>query len=93
MTHCQIDLMGTTYAPVPFLRPELTMVTRDQRLAEFNTQGTPQPAEAVQVLCEDKSGTYLLPFACVHADGQWRNARTGHIVEAQVIGWRQPRGE
>ena len=50
------------------------MVTRDQRLAEFNTQDAPPPAEHVQVLCEDKSGTYLLPFVCVHADGQWRNA-------------------
>ena len=65
------------------------MVTRDQRLAEFNGQGAPPPAETVQVLCEDKSGTYLLPFVCVHADGQWRNAGTGDLVEAQVIGWRR----
>lgn len=66
------------------------MVTRDQRLADFNTRDIPPPADHVQVLCEDKSGTYLLPFVCVHADGQWRNAGTGDIVEARVIGWRQP---
>lgn len=68
------------------------MVTRDKRLADFNTRGTPPPAATpVQVLCEDKSGTYLLPFACVHADGRWRNADTGDIVEAEVIGWRPQR--
>jgi hypothetical protein len=66
------------------------MVTRDQRLAEFNTQDTPLPAEPVQVLCEDKSGTYLLPFVCIYAHGQWQNAGTGDVVEAQVIGWRPP---
>ena len=64
------------------------MVTRDQRLAEFNTQDVPPPAQPVQVLCEDKSGTYLLPFACLHADGQWRNAETDDLVEAHVLGWR-----
>ena len=65
------------------------MATRDQRLAEFNGQGIPSPAEAVQVLCEDKSGTYLLPFACTHVDEQWRNAGTGDLVEAKVVGWRR----
>lgn len=67
------------------------MVTRDQRLAEFNTQDIPPTTEPVQVLCEDKSGTYLLPFVCVHADGQWRNAGTGDLVQARVIGWRLPK--
>lgn len=67
------------------------MVTRDQRLAEFNTRDTPPPTEQVQVLCEDKSGTYLLPFVCVHADGQWRNAGTGDLVQARVVGWRAQR--
>ncbi|UGV25691.1 hypothetical protein E0H22_08345 [Rhodopseudomonas boonkerdii] len=65
------------------------MVTRDQRLAEFDGLGAPAPGEPVQVLCEDKSGTYLLPFVCTHADGQWRNAVTGDLVQALVIGWRR----
>lgn len=63
------------------------MVTRDQRLAEFNAESPPL-AQPVQVLCEDKSGTYLLPFVCVHTEGQWRNAVTGDLVEAHVVGWR-----
>jgi hypothetical protein len=45
----------------------------------------------VEVLCEDHSGTYQLPFACRWIDGQWRNDRTGGMVEATVVGWRLPR--
>jgi hypothetical protein len=67
------------------------MVTRDQRLSEFNGEGAPPPAVPVQVLCEDKSGTYLLPFLCVQSGEQWRNAETGDLVDALVVGWRLPR--
>lgn len=64
------------------------MATREKRLAEFDGRGYPPPNEAVEVLCEDHSGTYLLPFACLHADDQWRNADTGDLVQARIIGWR-----
>lgn len=64
------------------------MATRERRLAEFDGQGDPPPDVAVQVLCEDKSGTYQLPFPCHYVDGIWRNARTGGDVEASVVGWR-----
>ena len=40
------------------------MATRERRLAEFDGAGEPPPGMAVQVLCEDQSGTYQLPFAC-----------------------------
>src|SRR4051812_20856767 len=43
---------------------------------------------AVEVLCEDHSGTYQLPFACRFVDGHWRNHESGGAVEATVIGWR-----
>lgn len=65
------------------------MATRAQRLAEFNGDGFPSQEEAVQVLCEDKSGTYQLPFACRWVDGAWRNAISGGVVEATVVGWRR----
>ena len=42
----------------------------------------------MEVLCEDHSGTYQLPFACKFVDGQWRNHESGGAVEATVIGWR-----
>jgi hypothetical protein len=53
--------------------------------------GAPPPDQPVEVLCEDHSGTYQLPFACRWIDGQWRNDRTGGMVEATVVGWRLPR--
>jgi hypothetical protein len=65
------------------------MATREQRLAAFGGQGEPPPEVALEVLCEDRSGTYQLPFACVCVNGHWRNADTGDLVEASVIGWRQ----
>jgi hypothetical protein len=45
----------------------------------------------VQVLCEDHSGTYQLPFPCRWVDGEWRNSESGSTVEATVVGWRLPR--
>lgn len=68
------------------------MATREKRLAEFDGTGHPPAGTAVEVLCEDRSGTYRLPFLCLHADGQWRNAETSDLVDAAVIGWRMPRG-
>jgi hypothetical protein len=70
---------------------ELPMATRLQRLAEFDGNGEPPSDEAVQVLCEDKSGTYQLPFPCRRVNGEWRNSESGSLVEATVVGWRRAR--
>jgi hypothetical protein len=67
------------------------MATREKRLAQFDGNGEPPPGQLVEVLCEDHSGTYQLPFACRFIDGQWRNHESGGAVEATVIGWRLPR--
>ena len=67
------------------------MATRERRLAEFNGEGQPPPDQAVQVLCEDHSGTYQLPFACRFVDGEWRNNESGGLLEATVVGWRPQR--
>jgi len=45
----------------------------------------------VEVLCEDRSGTYQLPFVCRFVDGTWRNDESGSKVEATVVGWRLQR--
>jgi hypothetical protein len=66
------------------------MATRERRLAEFSGEGEPPPDQLVQVLCEDHSGTYQLPFACRFVDGEWRNNESGGAVEATVVGWRLP---
>jgi hypothetical protein len=67
------------------------MATRERRIAEFNGNGEPPPGKAVEVLCEDHSGTYQLPFSCKFADGEWRNSESGSVVTATVVGWRLPR--
>jgi hypothetical protein len=67
------------------------MVTRERRLAEFDGLGAPPPDQAVEVLCEDHSGTYKLPFACRFSAGQWLNDESGGMLEATVVGWRFPR--
>ena len=67
------------------------MATRERRLAEFDGEGYPPPGLPVQVLCEDHSGTYQLPFACYFVDGEWHNKDSGGTLEATVIAWRLPR--
>ena len=67
------------------------MATREKRLAQFDGSGEPPPEQPVEVLCEDHSGTYQLPFACRFIDGRWHNDESGGAVEATVIAWRMPR--
>jgi hypothetical protein len=65
------------------------MATRLQRLAEFDGNGEPSPDETVQVLCEDKSGTYQLPFGCRRINGEWRNSDP-EVLLKRWSGWRRP---
>ena len=63
------------------------MATRQYRLAEFSTV-TPVTNAQVELLCEDKSGTYVLPFPCEWSGQEWRNANTSAAIDATVVGWR-----
>ena len=63
------------------------MVTRESRLAEFSTD-KPVVDFPFELLCEDKRGTYTLPYACIFHDGNWHNAETTAVIEASVVGWR-----
>jgi hypothetical protein len=63
------------------------MATRHHRLSEFD-QGAPPPGRQLELLCEDHSGTYLLPYLCHWSDGAWRNSVVGKVIEGNVIGWR-----
>jgi hypothetical protein len=78
------------YSPVAAVEIDY-MATREKRLAQFDGCGDPPQNLPVEVLCEDHSGTYQLPFACRWIDGHWRNDRTGGMVEATVVGGRLPR--
>ena len=67
------------------------MTTREVRLAQFTTDRDPPVLADCQVLCEDHVGTYVAPFLCRFADGEWHNAATGERVVANVVGWSLPR--
>jgi hypothetical protein len=66
------------------------MATRENRLAEFSS-GTPTDDSKIELLCEDHAGTYVLPFACRWIDEAWRNASSGAVIDARVVGWRRGR--
>jgi hypothetical protein len=85
--HSRVEVLASMACAV-VLRSFCEMATRERRLAEFNGEGEPPPGQPVQVLCEDHSGTYQLPFACRFVDGAWRNQESGSAVEATVVGWR-----
>jgi hypothetical protein len=65
------------------------MVTRQQRLNDFDSNGQPPTEELMELLCEDHNGTYVLPFPCRWVDGAWRSVRSDHQIDANVIGWRR----
>lgn len=61
------------------------MATRKYRLAEFST-GAPIDGLAVELLCQDHAGTYVLPFPCRWSAGAWHNGVTGAAIDARVVG-------
>jgi hypothetical protein len=65
------------------------MIQKYDRIAHFQ-QGKPPSETQLQVLCEDSSGTYVLPFNCFFRDGRWIGVGAGRPVEATVLGWRMP---
>src|SRR4051812_48649746 len=67
------------------------MATRLQRLHEFS-QAEPPADEAVELLCEDHSGTYIIPSLCRWTEGRWVTAELGTLITSKVVGWRAPRG-
>ena len=64
------------------------MVTRDARLADFESVTVPPPDAILEMLCEDHNGTYLLPFPCRLTNGELHNANTGELLTVQAVGWR-----
>ncbi len=64
------------------------MVTRQERLNDFTVEGVPPTDQPMEVLCEDKSGTYAPPYACRWTDGAWLNCKVGVAIEATIVGWR-----
>ena len=63
------------------------MATREFRLAQFS-QGVPEENRPLQILCEDQSGTYIIPYPCEWSEGVWRKVGSTKHIEATVVGWR-----
>jgi hypothetical protein len=62
------------------------MATRLERLNNFS-QADPPAGEAVQILCEDHHGAYIVPYLCRYVDGKWLSERN-IAIRAKVVGWR-----
>ena len=41
---------------------------------QFNN-GAPPPGQWLELLCEDRNGTYVLPFLCQSRNGVWHNPK------------------
>lgn len=65
------------------------MATREHRMAEFSS-AEPPANQALELLCEDHCGTYVIPFACHFVNGQWSGVAGNQLIQATVLGWRQP---
>lgn len=59
-----------------------------ERLADFNSDRYPDKEAPVELLCRDKNGTYVLPYACCRFDDEWRNFDSDETVIANIVGWR-----
>jgi hypothetical protein len=64
------------------------MATRQERLDAFAHHGDPAMDRALELLCEDHVGTYVLPFLCRWTNEEWQSVETGERILATVIGWR-----
>jgi hypothetical protein len=64
------------------------MTSLQKRLADFNSDSFPEEEIPVELLCRDKNGTYVIPYACCRFDEEWRNFDTDETVTANIIGWR-----
>lgn len=67
------------------------MVPRAERFADFISDRQPAPDAKVELLCLDHVGTYVLPFRCLWTEEGWVNAATGLRLDADVVGWREPK--
>jgi hypothetical protein len=65
------------------------MVSRSDRLSQFITDREAPDGVAVEALCQDHVGTYVLPFPCRREGSAWVNGVTSAALDCDVIGWRE----
>jgi hypothetical protein len=69
------------------------LTSLNDRIAEFIVDRLPNEGSAVELLCVDHNGTYVVPFPCRRVADSWRNTETNEVIEADVAGWRQRRSQ
>jgi hypothetical protein len=72
-------------------RQNLTSLS--DRIAAFIVDQFPDEGSPVELLCVDHIGTYVVPYPCRRVEDAWRNVETNEVIEADVAGWRQRRGQ
>jgi hypothetical protein len=63
------------------------MTTRLERLGQFQ-QSMPPEGKPLELLCEDGSGTYLVPYNCEYSSGAYRKLGGANPLTAKVVGWK-----
>ena len=69
------------------------LTSLSDRIAEFIVDRLPDEGSPVELLCVDHIGTYVVPYPCRRVEDAWRNVETNEVIEADVTGWRQRRGQ
>jgi hypothetical protein len=69
------------------------LTSLSDRIAEFIVDRLPDEGSPVELLCVDHIGTYVVPYPCRRVEDAWRNVETNEVIEADVAGWRQRRGQ
>ena len=67
------------------------MAARAPDLTGYHLDDKPASTTSVEVICQDRYGTYNPPFHCRWQEGSWLNSETGRPLELVVIGWRTPK--
>ena len=73
----------------PLQQQAKKLTSLNDKIAEFIADRLPNDEAAVELLCLDHNGTYVLPFPCRRVGDSWRNFATGEQIEAEVAGWRR----
>jgi len=60
----------------------------ERTLGSYFDSGTPPADQTCEVLAQDETGEYRLPFLCVWRDGAWYAEGKNKPLAAKIIGWR-----
>ncbi|MGH6675779.1 MAG: hypothetical protein ACRECE_06085, partial [Xanthobacteraceae bacterium] len=59
------------------------MAVRQERVELFITTELRRRTSRLELLCEDRVGTYVIPFLCRWRNGDWQSLETDKCIEAR----------